>query len=58
MHKLTSYTATLQESMQTWRHDIHRHPELAFEEQRTADKVAELLTGFGLEVHRAPIWMR
>jgi hippurate hydrolase len=53
MHKLTSYTATLQESMQTWRHDIHRHPELAFEEQRTADKVAELLTGFGLEVHRS-----
>lgn len=53
MHNLTSYTATLQESMQTWRHDIHRHPELAFEEQRTADKVAELLTGFGLEVHRS-----
>ena len=53
MRKLTSYTATLQETMQTWRHDIHRHPELAFEEQRTADKVAELLTGFGLEVHRS-----
>jgi hippurate hydrolase len=53
MHKLTSYTATLQETMQAWRHDIHRHPELAFEEQRTANKVAELLTGFGLEVHRS-----
>ena len=53
MHKLTSYTATLQETMQTWRHDIHRHPELAFEEQRTANKVAELLIGFGLEVHRS-----
>jgi hippurate hydrolase len=53
MHRLTSYTATLQETMQTWRHDIHRHPELAFEEQRTADKVAELLTGFGLEVNRS-----
>jgi hippurate hydrolase len=39
--------------MQAWRHDIHRHPELAFEEQRTANKVAELLTGFGLEVHRS-----
>ena len=37
--------------MQAWRHDIHRHPELAFEEQRTADKVARLLTEFGLEVH-------
>ena len=37
--------------MQTWRHDIHRHPELAFEEQRTAARVAELLGEFGLEVH-------
>ena len=37
--------------MQAWRHDIHRHPELAFEEQRTAARVAELLTEFGLEVH-------
>jgi len=37
--------------MQAWRHDIHRNPELAFEEQRTAAKVAELLTGFGLEVY-------
>jgi amidohydrolase len=53
MNSFISYTAALQETMQTWRHDIHRHPELAFEEQRTANKVAELLTGFGLEVHRA-----
>jgi len=37
--------------MQGWRHDIHRHPELAFEEQRTAARVAGLLGEFGLEVH-------
>ncbi|MCP4769272.1 MAG: amidohydrolase [Gammaproteobacteria bacterium] len=37
--------------MQAWRHDIHRHPELAFEEQRTAARVAKLLKEFGLEVH-------
>ncbi|MCP4471123.1 MAG: amidohydrolase [Gammaproteobacteria bacterium] len=37
--------------MQACRHDIHRHPELAFEEQRTAARVAELLDEFGLEVH-------
>ena len=37
--------------MQAWRHDIHRHPELAFEEQRTAELVAKLLREFGLEVH-------
>jgi len=51
MTKFTSYTETLHATMQAWRHDFHRHPELAFEEQRTAGKVAELLTGFGLEVH-------
>jgi hippurate hydrolase len=51
MNKLTSHTSSLQANMQAWRHDIHRHPELAFEEQRTAARVAELLTEFGLEVH-------
>ncbi|MDD7973494.1 M20 aminoacylase family protein [Roseinatronobacter alkalisoli] len=34
------------------RHDIHRHPETAFEETRTADIVAAFLDGLGLEVHR------
>ncbi len=38
--------------MQDWRHDIHRHPELAFEENRTAGIVAELLAEWGIEVHR------
>lgn len=36
--------------MAVWRHDIHRHPETAFEEHRTAGKIAELLRSFGLEV--------
>src|SRR6187399_1263245 len=35
-----------------WRRDIHAHPELGFEEQRTSDLVADKLTGFGIEVHR------
>jgi len=50
MNKLTSHTASSHTTMQAWRHDIHRHPELAFEEQRTAGKVAELLNQFGIEV--------
>ena len=38
--------------IQTLRRDIHAHPELRYEEQRTADLVAQKLTGWGLEVHR------
>ena len=34
-----------------WRHDLHAHPETAFEEERTAALVAKRLTDFGLEVH-------
>ena len=34
-----------------WRHDLHEHPELGFAVHRTAAKVAELLGGFGLDVH-------
>ena len=35
-----------------WRHQIHQHPETAFEEVRTSRFVAETLQSFGLEVHR------
>ena len=35
-----------------WRHDFHLHPELGFEEHRTAAKVADLLEEFGIQVHR------
>jgi hippurate hydrolase len=39
-------------SLIDWRHDIHAHPELGFEEKRTSDFVAEKLASFGCEVHR------
>ncbi len=41
----------LNRDMVDWRRDIHKHPELGFDEERTAAKVADLLTNFGLEVH-------
>lgn len=44
--------AEFHEQMVEWRHDIHAHPELAFEEQRTADIVAQQLESFGIEAHR------
>jgi amidohydrolase len=34
------------------RHEIHRHPETAYEEVRTADLVAGKLAEWGIEVHR------
>jgi len=43
--------ADLQPEMQGWRRDFHQHPELRFEEQRTAEQVAKLLRSWGLEVH-------
>ena len=44
--------ASFHKDMTAWRHDIHSHPETAFEEVRTADVVAAKLEAFGLEVHR------
>jgi len=34
-----------------WRRDIHAHPELGFEEHRTADFVASKLREFGMDVY-------
>ncbi len=43
---------SLDEEIVAIRHDIHRHPELAYEETRTSDLVAERLAAWGYEVHR------
>ena len=44
--------AALADEMTEWRRDLHAHPETAFEESRTSDRVAELLGEWGIEVHR------
>ena len=44
--------AAIHDEMTAWRRDIHAHPELGFEEERTAAIVAEKLASFGIEVHR------
>ncbi|BAL94186.1 M20 aminoacylase family protein [Rubrivivax gelatinosus] len=36
----------------TLRRDLHAHPELCFEEQRTSDLIAATLEGWGIPVHR------
>lgn len=39
-------------SIRNIRHDIHAHPELSFEEVRTADLVASTLSDWGIPIHR------
>ena len=39
-------------AIQALRRDIHSHPELGFEEQRTSDLIARTLTAWGIPVHR------
>jgi hippurate hydrolase len=36
--------------MKEWRHHMHRHPELAFGERRTAEYIAKLVRSWGFEV--------
>src|SRR3712207_4396890 len=41
-----------QEELVAIRRDLHAHPEIGFEEERTAGIVAERLAAWGIEVHR------
>jgi amidohydrolase len=47
-NRIAEFTA----DMTAWRRDIHAHPELAFDEHRTSDVVAEKLASWGIEVTR------
>ena len=44
--------AAIAPDMLALRHDLHAHPELAYEEHRTGDIVAAKLAAWGYEVHR------
>ena len=44
--------AAIAADMLALRHDLHAHPELAYQEHRTGDIVAARLTEWGYEVHR------
>src|SRR5258706_11121451 len=48
VEKIRGYHAELK----AIRRDIHAHPELAFQENRTSDLVAGQLASWGIEVHR------
>src|SRR5262245_16123100 len=44
--------AAIHALMTAWRREIHAHPETAFEEFRTAERIAGLLQSWGIDVHR------
>ena len=50
--KLIDSILTQAASIASVRRDIHAHPELCFEELRTAELVAEQLSSWGIEMHR------
>ncbi len=50
--KVIENIARRHEELKSWRQDIHRHPETAYQEVRTSQIVAEKLEAWGLEVHR------
>lgn len=50
--KLLDPIVRFQGELQQIRRDLHAHPELCFEERRTADLVAQTLTAWGIEVVR------
>ena len=45
-------TLGLHNQLVEWRHDLHMHPQISFEEEYASNKVANLLKDFGIEVHQ------
>ena len=52
MNDTLARIAGQQAELTAWRRDLHAHPELGFEETRTAALVAERLEACGIETHR------
>ena len=50
--RIVQRIAEFHDELTEWRRDIHAHPELGFEEQRTSNLVAQRLAEFGFEVFR------
>ncbi len=50
MHPVLSALQEQQETFSEWRHHLHSHPELAFEEAGSAQYIADLLRSWGYDV--------
>ena len=45
-------TKILHNQLVEWRHDLHMHPQISFEEEYASKKVSTLLNEFGIQVHK------
>jgi hippurate hydrolase len=52
MSRTVDHIRRFHAELKSIRHDLHAHPELGFEEQRTSAIVAEKLAAWGIDVHR------
>ena len=50
--KISNEIINIFPEIKKWRHELHAHPELGYEEEWTSNFVAEKLESFGLEIHR------
>jgi len=44
--------SNLHKQMVTWRHHLHKYPELSFKEEMTSDYIASILESHNIEIHR------
>ena len=49
---IIKHQSELHKNMVTWRHHIHKHPELSFKEELTSDYIASVLETNDIEMHR------
>ncbi|MDE0948574.1 MAG: M20 family metallopeptidase [Candidatus Thioglobus sp.] len=49
---IIKHQSELHKNMVTWRHHIHKHPELSFKEELTSDYIASVLEANDIEMHR------
>ena len=53
MNKMAIKTGSdLHQQMTSWRHYLHKHPELSFKEEITSDYIASVLATHNIEMHR------
>ncbi|MGH8704072.1 MAG: amidohydrolase, partial [Burkholderiales bacterium] len=52
MNASVEHIRRYQSELREIRRDIHAHPELAFQENRTSQVVSDRLASWGIEVHR------